>query len=98
MNNEAPDPDLTPEQKLKVSLLSEIQIEEIDEKLVSFATNRWQKVAKIVGMTVQNLQSRVIGIPDVYYAQRVSKLVKNGVLESQGNLQYMRFSEIRLKQ
>ena len=35
-------------------------------------------------------------IPDIYYAQRVRRLVAVGELESQGNLEYMRYSEVRL--
>ena len=98
MNTDLPDPDLTPEQKEKVGQLSENQIEEIDRKIISLTTNQWQKVAKIVGMTMQNLPSRFYGLPDVYYAHRVKKLAKDGVIESQGNLNLMRFSEIRLNQ
>lgn len=97
MNNKLIDPDLTPEQKVKVNLLSEAQIEEIDKAIISAASNQWQKVAKIVGMTMNNLPSKVKGIPDLYYAQRVRKLVADGIFESQGDLSFMRYSEIRLK-
>ena len=37
-----------------------------------------------------------VDVPDGYYAQRVALLVDSGKLESQGNLEYMRFSEVRL--
>lgn len=97
MKSELPDPDLTPEQEVKVALLSKEQIKEIDEALFSEATDRWQKVAKIIGMTMLHLPSKVKGIPDLYYAQRIKKLVDEGLLESQGNLQFMRYSEVRIK-
>ena len=45
---------------------------------------------------MSGLTNRVIGIPDVFYAQRVRKLVEDGHLEAQGNLAYMRYSEVRL--
>ena len=35
-------------------------------------------------------------VPDIYYAQRVRHLVEVGKLESQGDLHYMRYSEVRL--
>ena len=35
-------------------------------------------------------------VPDLFYAERLRKLVQDGKLESQGNLHYMRFSEVRL--
>ena len=54
------------------------------------------KVACIVGMTIGGLSEKFPNIPDVYYAQRVRRLVAVGELESQGNLEYMRYSEVRL--
>jgi len=35
-------------------------------------------------------------VPDIFYAERVRNLVAEGKLESQGNLLYMGFSEVRL--
>ena len=35
-------------------------------------------------------------VPDVFYSQRARALVKAGKLESQGNLFFIRFSEVRL--
>ena len=50
----------------------------------------------VVGLTMSSLQSHVPGLPDVFYGMRVRKLVEDGLLESQGNLARMRFSEVRL--
>ena len=91
-----PDPPLTPEQEAKVAQLTESAIEAIDNTLMSNAKNQWRKVAMVVGVTMNHLQDRVRGIPDLFYAQRIRKLVEAGRLESQGNLAYMRFSEVRL--
>jgi hypothetical protein len=44
----------------------------------------------------RQLSARIPNVPDVYYAQRVCHLVEVGKLESQGNLAFMRFSEVRL--
>ncbi len=96
MKEELPDPELTHEEKAKVNLLSEKQIEDIDKALISEVSHQYQKVAKIVGMTMLKLPSRVSGIPDLFYSQRIKKLVDNGFLESQGNLQFMRYSEVRI--
>ena len=99
MDDEIPidDGPLTPEQEVKVAQLSESELGEIDEALVSHATRQWRKVAMVVGTTMSSLPNRVPGIPDVFYAMRVTKLVEDGVLESQGNLARMRFSEVRLR-
>ena len=91
-----PDPPWTPEQHAKVALLTEAEIRAIDEALLSNACHRWRKVARVVGTTMSELTNRVEGIPDLFYSKRVRKLVEDGRVESQGNLAYMRFSEVRL--
>ncbi len=91
-----PDPDLTLAQKTLVERLTEEQILEIDNLLLSHATRRWRKVAMLVGLAMMEDDKCPEGIPDVFYSQRIRKLVEEGRLESQGNLQYMRFSEVRL--
>lgn len=98
MNEEIPKPDpgMTKVEKAFVDKLSQEDVEIIDKTLLSNATNEWRKVAMIVAITMMNLPNRVQGIPDIFYAQRVRKLVEGGRLESQGNLKNMRFSEVRL--
>ena len=91
-----PDPDLTQSERALVEQLSSETIKEIDDLLLSHATVNWRKVARLVGFTFMDLENRLPGIPDVFYAQRVGKLVEEGRLESQGNLKYMAFSEVRL--
>ena len=94
--NDKPDPELTETESALVNKLKIEDIEEIDKALLENSTNNWRKVAMVVGITMMKLPERVSGIPDVYYAQRVKELVNKGSLESQGNLSYMRYSEVRL--
>ena len=94
--DDAPDPPLTKEQIALVNKLNEIDIKRIDKALLSNACELWRKVARVVGTTMMEFPERYKGIPDVYYAQRVLYLVEEGKLESQGNLAYMRYSEVRL--
>ncbi len=91
-----PDPPLTKEQIDLVKKLNETDIKKIDEVLLSNACQYWRKVARVVGTTMTELPERIPGIPDVYYSQRIQHLVEKGKLESQGNLAYMRYSEVRL--
>lgn len=86
---------MSAEQLALVNKLSEIDIKRIDKILISKACQYWRKVARVVGNTMMEMQDRISGIPDIYYAQRVRHLVKEGKLESQGNLAYMRYSEVR---
>jgi Protein of unknown function len=91
-----PDPPLTPDQAMRVSRLKQEDLWEIDRVLLAQSVSTWRKVARIVGMTVGELSARFPDIPDIYYAQRVRRLVAVGELESQGNLECMRYSEVRL--
>ena|SRR5579884_857020 len=91
-----PDAPLTPDQEALVRTLSAESIEEIDTLLLSQATDRWRKVAMVVGLAMSALEDRHPGIPDTYYAQRVKLLIERGKLEAQGNLSSMRYSEVRL--
>ena len=98
--SEIPQPDEPPsaEQLKLIESLSPAEVSDIDRALLSNTHDRWRKVAMVVGKTMGELQNRRHGIPDTYYAQRVRLLVEGGALESQGNLAYMRFSEVRRPQ
>ena len=89
---------LTPEQEELVNKLNVSEVERIDEALLSNISGYWKKVASVVGATMMELENRVEGIPDVYYANRIIYLAEKGLIESQGNLKRMRFSEVRLVQ
>jgi len=93
---ERPDGPLNAEQSMHVSRLRQEDLWEMDRVLLAQAAHSWRKVARIVGMTIGELSERFPNIPDVYYAMRVRHLVEVGKLESQGNLLYMRYSEVRL--
>ena len=93
---EQPDPPLDVAQSLRVSKLTQAQLQEMDRVLLAQASTNWRKVARIVGMAIGELQRNIPDVPDIYYAQRVQNLVALGKLESQGNLRFMRFSEVRL--
>jgi hypothetical protein len=92
-----PDPQLTTEDEVEVAKLSESQVQMIDTALLSNTTERWRKVAMVVAMTMNSMPDTLDDIPDIYYGQRVRKFVRDGVLESQGNLASMRFAEVRLR-
>lgn len=92
----APNPPLSGKEQELVSRLSKAEIERLDKELLANCTHQWRKVAMVIGMTMGTLESRTFGIPAMYYAHRVAKLVREGRLESQGDLQRMRYSEVRL--
>jgi len=91
-----PDPPLTPEQEEIVALLSDADLARIDQALLSKAGPRRRKVAFIAGSTMSEFPESIPGIPDVFYAQRIRRLVDTGELEAFGYLDSMRYCEVRL--
>ena len=91
-----PDPEITEEQRKNIDILSLEKLKEIDSTLLSYASKNYTKVAMLVGKLLMSNDVHVKGIPDTFYSERIRILVKKGLLESQGNLHYMRYSEVRL--
>ena len=91
-----PDLPLTLEQADRASRLSAEQLRAIDLALLARASTRWRKVALIVGSAMEDDACTGLDLPDVFFSSRVRALVTSGALESFGNLDYMRFSEVRL--
>jgi len=48
----------------------------------------------IVATVMHSEMQSTCSLPDTFYAGRVYKLVEDGLLESQGRLNYMRFCEV----
>jgi hypothetical protein len=91
------DPGLSEEQSEICSMLSNDQLEMIDKALLSNVSSHFSKVAKVIALTMTNELSE-LELPDIFYSQRIQKLVKLGTLDYQGNLNAMRFSEIKLQE
>jgi len=96
-NEFEPDGELSPEVRALVDELTSNQLTEIDNALLANCLDQWRKVAAVVGFTMtKEFMAEHPGIPDVFFSQRVRSLVDRGILENQGNLNYMRYSEVRL--
>ena len=52
----------------------------------------------VVGLALDKLGEKYPQFSEVFYSERIGVLVDKGSLESQGNLLYMRFSEVKLPQ
>jgi hypothetical protein len=89
---------MTPEQAAVAASLSQEMVAKIDAALLSHARVRERKVAMLVGLTMMDPTVGVPGLPDRFYAQRVRVLVERGLLIAEGNLDYMRYSEVRLRE
>ncbi|WOB06854.1 DUF3658 domain-containing protein [Piscinibacter gummiphilus] len=93
-----PDTELDEEDLAAISQLPEADIAAIDVALLAECATSWRKVARVVGSAMKSLQEKLDDIPDGYYARRVVALAAAGKIESDGNLHYMRSSEVRLPQ
>lgn len=91
-----PKPPLTEEEyQERIDALTPTDLQRIDDALMAGASTQFRKVARVVGiaMSAKEDEDR---IPDYFYASRVRKLVEEGRLVSQGNLEFMGSSEVKL--
>ena len=89
-------PKLTAEQRIMVGRLSEANISRIDQTLLSNASTQWSRIDRIVLTTMIDLDNG-LGLPNIYFVERIEHLVQEGLLESKGEVTLTRFSEVRLK-
>ncbi len=87
---------LTSEEKTALQKLSQADLEFIDATIVSNCFPKWRKVPMVASNTKNSLENRYPAFSYSFYAHRISWLVEKGLLASQGDLSYMRFSEVRL--
>ncbi len=98
MSDEIPIPNapLTPEELSFVAKLTDSDLGVIDNTILSCAKPRRQKVAIGVTRAMEKLVETYPECPYAFLAERIRQLADRGLLESQGNLSYMRFSEVGL--
>ena len=98
MTDEVPElnPPLSAEEQSAAASLTPEDFAYIDSAIISCASPRWQKVAMVIIRTIGKLEQRYPVFSSAFYVQRVQILADEGRLESQGDLDYMRFSEVKL--
>ena len=97
-NEELPsDSKFTAEQRRMVDQLSEVNIRRIDQALLSNASTQWSRTDRIVLATMIELDNGM-GLPKIYFIERMEHLVQEGLLESKGDVTCPRSSEVRLKE
>jgi hypothetical protein len=71
---------------------------ELDQLILSFCSERLQKVAKIVGKTFEALEQHGISIDGAAEKvdARIAALVGSGRLEARGDIKRWGYSEVRL--
>jgi hypothetical protein len=91
-----PLPPLTDEQQERVNRLTAEELQMIDDALLASASIQFRKVARVVGGAMQATADSIDVVPDTFYAGRVRRLVDEDRLVSRGNVEYMRFGEVKL--
>jgi hypothetical protein len=87
---------LSDKERAAASKLTDADLQIIDAAILASSSSHWLKVARVVSSTEDILKNRYPDLSHVFYAQRLIQLSDAGQLESQGNLEYMRFSEVRI--
>lgn len=72
--------------------------EAVDALILQSCTDRWCKVAMVVGTSLKEFDAQFPHLPYVYLPARIIAMEQSGALEVQGNAMAMRFSEVRLAQ
>lgn len=80
----------------QIAKLSPEQIQAIDELILSIASDRFKKVALIVGTVKSQQTGSILHFPDTFFSRRIAHLVTEGLLEAKGDLKRMRYSEVKL--
>jgi len=80
------------------SELKPTDFEPIDLCLMSYISSQYRKVAFVIGQTMLKLKDEYPDLPDMFYTSRIKHLAATGVIEAAGNLDRIRFSEVRLRQ
>lgn len=98
---ETSEPDLDdramdPYQQARAEKLTEAQLQTIDDCILSHITHQFRKTAKVVALTMGDIRENFPGLPDAFYSGRIKRLAEAGLIEAVGNLNRMRFSEVRL--
>jgi hypothetical protein len=91
-----PDTLLDPAEHELVSQLTQSDLDAIDEALLHSSASSWRKVHRVVGEAIASLGGRLPGLPLGLFVQRIGSLVRSGRLQAEGNLNFMRLSQVRL--
>jgi len=82
------------EEEAQAARLTEAELPIIDECILSNISHHWRKTAKVVALTMGDINDN-FRLPDVFYSGRIKHLAAVGLIEAACNLNRMRHSEVR---
>jgi len=74
--------------------LSKEELAHIDDALYSNTTSQWRKMAMVIGLTMTE-SGNPHNLPDIFFWERVRKLIDEHRLECKGELCSFRNCEVR---
>ena len=83
------------DEQARAAALTEAELRTIDECILSNISHQFRKTAKVVALTMGDIGDRFPRLPDIFYSERIKRLAEAGLIEAAGNLNRMRFSEVR---
>jgi hypothetical protein len=95
-DEEENDDDPTPEELAQMRRATPADAAAVDALILKSCTDRWRKVAMVVGTSLKEFDVSFPHLPYVYIPIRIIELEHSGALEVQGDPMAMRFSEVRL--
>jgi len=90
------DEEPTPEELERIRSATPSDAAAVDALILGKCGSRWQKVAMVVGASLDEYDAKFPHLPYVYMQVRMLELVESGALEAQGDVMSMRISEVRL--
>lgn len=91
-----PDPKMDPASQAFAEALSTDEIALIDQKLLSQAAAQWRKSARIAASCLRELPEALKAIHPDFLSGRLKHWIDEGRLIHQGDLNRMRYCEVRL--
>jgi hypothetical protein len=74
--------------------LSKEELAHIDDALYSNTTSQWRKMAMVIALTMTE-SGNPHNLPDIFFSERVKRLIDERRLEFQGELDSFRYCEVR---
>ena len=89
------DEEPTAEELAQIRLATPADTSAVDSLVLSHCPHQWTKVATVVGASLDDFEAACPRLPYVYLQLRIAEMVRQGLLEAQGDVMAMRHAEIR---
>jgi hypothetical protein len=96
-HDDAAEDEPSPEEWALMRQASAAEAAAVDALVLGHCTDGWQKIARVVGASLDDYDARFSHLPYVYMQVRMRDLVEQGRIECQGDVMALRTAEVRLR-